>query len=56
MKVGVFDSGIGGLSVLRELKRLLPNSMTAKSKTNIRFMFRTSFSLPPSYTPNSDKL
>ncbi|MBQ1877741.1 MAG: glutamate racemase [Erysipelotrichaceae bacterium] len=25
MKVGVFDSGIGGLSVLRELKRLLPD-------------------------------
>ena len=23
--IGVFDSGVGGLSVLRELKRLLPN-------------------------------
>ena len=24
-KIGVFDSGIGGLSILNELKNLLPN-------------------------------
>ena len=24
-KIGVFDSGLGGLSILKELKRLLPN-------------------------------
>ena len=24
-KIGVFDSGLGGLSVLKELRKLLPN-------------------------------
>ncbi|HRF96329.1 MAG TPA: glutamate racemase, partial [Aggregatilineales bacterium] len=27
-KIGVFDSGVGGLSVLREIHRLLPNIPT----------------------------
>ena len=24
-KIGMFDSGIGGLTILKELKKLLPN-------------------------------
>ncbi|HQX76405.1 MAG TPA: glutamate racemase, partial [Thermoflexales bacterium] len=26
MNIGVFDSGVGGLSVLREMRRLMPNA------------------------------
>ena len=36
-KIGMFDSGIGGLTILKELKKLLPNEdyiYYADSKNN----------------------
>ena len=33
--IGIFDSGIGGLTVLKELKKLLPNESFAVSDTHL---------------------